>query len=83
MVHVSQKIRMQNLQIVKQLIAKTMPRGAKDRHLIAVCCTTYGFHRRTVKEYLEDLRDSNRICWDAEDQVWKMPMESEEGAKKK
>lgn len=73
MVHVSQKIRMQNLQIVKQLIAKTMPKGAKDRYLVAVCCTTYGFHRRTVREYLEDLKDSDRIIWDIKAEVWKLP----------
>ena len=72
MVHVSQKIRMQNLQVVKQLIAQTMPKGAKNKHLIAVLCTTYGFHRRTAKEYLTDLLDAGRIFWDAENEVWKL-----------
>jgi len=56
MVHHSQKVRMQNLCLVKKLIAQSMPLGAKTDKLIAVLCTTYGFHRRTVSEYLEDLR---------------------------
>ena len=73
MVHVSQKIRMENLQIVKHLIARAMPQGAKDRYLVAVCCTTYGFHRRTVREYLGDLQDAGRIVWDIKAEVWKLP----------
>jgi len=81
MVHTSQKIRMENQQIVKQLIAATMPRGAKDRYLVAMCCTTYGFHRRTMREYLEDLKDAGRIIWDIQAEVWKLP--TVEGAKKK
>jgi len=72
-VHVSQKIRMENLEIVKQLIAQTMPKGAKNKYLIAVLCTTYGFHRRTAKEYLNDLFDAGKIIFDADAEVWKLP----------
>ena len=72
MVHVSQKIRMENLQIVKHLIAKTGSRGAKDKYLVAILCTNYGFHRRTVREYLTDLQDANRITYDAKAKVWKL-----------
>ena len=81
MVHVSQKIRMQNLQTVKTLIAKAMPQGAKNKYLIAVLCTTYGFHRRTAKEYLTDLLDAGQIVWDSEGQVWKLPIEEGENQK--
>ncbi len=79
MVHVSQKIRKENLHTVKQLIAQCMPLGAKKRRLAAVL-GTYGFSRRTIREYLEDLRDSGQIVWDAEKGVWKLP--NEEGAQK-
>jgi len=63
---------MENLQIVKHLIAKTGSRGAKDKYLVAILCTNYGFHRRTVREYLTDLQDANRITYDAKAKVWKL-----------
>jgi len=75
MVHVSQKIRMQNLQIVKNLIAKTGDKGARDKYLVAILCTNYGFHRRTVREYLRDLQDADRIFYDAKAGVWKLATE--------
>ena len=77
MVHVSQKIRKENLEIIKQLIAKCMPSGAKKRKLSAVL-GTYGFSRRTIREYLEDLRDSGNIIWDPKTEVWKLPTEERE-----
>jgi len=73
MVHHSQKVRMQNLCLVKKLIAQSMPLGAKTDKLIAVLCTTYGFHRRTVSEYLEDLRASERIVYDVDKKRWRLP----------
>ena len=77
MVHVSQKIRKENLETIKQLIAKCMPGGAKKRQLAAIL-GTYGFSRRTIREYLEDLRDAGQIVWDSENEVWKMPTEKGE-----
>jgi hypothetical protein len=73
MVHVSQKIRIQNLELVKKLIARSMPQGSRDKPLKAVLCTTYGFHPKTVNQYLTDLRDAERIVWDEEEEVWKLP----------
>lgn len=73
MVHVSQKIRMQNLQTVKKLIAQTMPKGASHNKLVAILCTTYGFHRKTANAYLDDLKDSEQIVFDGS--VWKLPTE--------
>jgi len=49
-----------------------MPSGAKKRRLAAVL-GTYGFSRRTIREYLEDLRDAGQIVWDSEKEVWKLP----------
>ena len=77
MVHVSQKIRKENLETIKQLIAQCMPGGAKKRRLAAVL-GTYGFSRRTIREYLEDLRDAGHIVWDAKAEVWKLPNEEGE-----
>lgn len=75
MVHVSQKIRMENLNTVKQLIAKAMPSGAKNKALIAILCVNYGFSRQTVRQYLEDLKDAGRVVWDVDGEVWKLPTE--------
>ena len=78
MVHKSQIIRIQNLAVVKKLVAQSMPNGASNVKLTAILCTTYGFHRRTANEYLKDLRDSDQIVWDSDGQVWKMPTEEGE-----
>lgn len=50
-----------------------MPTGAKDLKLKAILCTTYGFHPKTVVQYLTDLLESERIVWDDENRVWKLP----------
>lgn len=73
MPHISQKIRMENLELVRKLIAKTNNNGARDRELKAVLCTTYGFHPKTVNQYLTDLLESGKICWDDENRVWRLP----------
>ena len=74
MVHVSQKIRAENIENVKKLIARTMPNGSRNKELLAVLGgKPYGFAPRTSRQYLEELLDRGEVVWDAEEEVWRLP----------
>lgn len=72
MPHTSQKIRGENIEVTAQIIAKTMPKGAREPQLLAILSLKpYGFHPRTIKGYLKTLEDAGRIVKTGD--RWKLP----------
>jgi DNA-binding transcriptional MocR family regulator len=81
MSHHLQKYKQQNYELIKKLIAKSMPKGSKNKPLRAVLAT-YGISHALINQMLEDLLNSGKVEFDEESGVWSLPIikiEEEEG----
>ena len=74
MSHHFQKHKKRNYELIKQIIAQTMPAGSKDETLKAVLAT-YGISHKLLSEMLKDLLEAGYLTFDDESKVWKLPIE--------
>lgn len=70
MPHYLQQIRAQNMDLIKKVIAQTMPKGSKDKELRASLQRRFGFTGKAVNNYLTVLSDAGEL--EQKNGIWKL-----------
>jgi len=71
MPHYLQESRKRNVELVKKLLARAMPRGLKDETFQAKIIREYGFSLRAMRDYIRVLKLTNEIKLD-KDHHWRI-----------
>ena len=70
MVHYTQKIKNQNIEEIRKIIAKAMPNGIEDQKLRAWLGYKFGFSGKKTTEYLSILENLSLV--ECQNGIWKM-----------
>jgi len=74
--HHLQRIRLNNFQLVKTTIARSMPNGIDDKKLRSILMLKFGFSKFKTMEYVTILEESSII--EKSNGVWRMVVHKKE-----